>query len=90
MRDSGGSMESAMRSSLRVAVLASLLAVGPAVAAESPVGVWKTVDDRSGKVRSEVQIYKVYKAEIWVEGGTLKVRGYVGFLYKTQTWLKGP
>ena len=32
---------------------------------------------------------KVYKAEIWVEDGKLKVRGYVAFLHKTQTWLKG-
>jgi uncharacterized protein (DUF2147 family) len=31
---------------------------------------------------------KSYKAEVWVEDGKLKVRGYVGFLYKTQTWLK--
>jgi hypothetical protein len=28
------------------------------------------------------------KAEIWVEDGTLKVRGYIGFFYKTQTWVK--
>jgi uncharacterized protein (DUF2147 family) len=32
---------------------------------------------------------KVYKAEMWVEDGKLRVRGYVGFLYRTQTWLKG-
>jgi uncharacterized protein (DUF2147 family) len=31
---------------------------------------------------------KVYRAEIWVEGGALKVRGYVGFLYRTETWGK--
>jgi uncharacterized protein (DUF2147 family) len=31
---------------------------------------------------------KVYRAEIWVEEGKLKVRGYLGFFYKTQTWLK--
>lgn len=128
-----------------------LFASSPLLAAESPVGTWQTVDDKSGKVKSSVQIYeeggklfgkitalteptdaagrpktcthctgadkdkpivglviirdlgpsgdsykggtildpedgKVYKAEIWVEGGGLKVRGYVGFLYKTQTW----
>jgi uncharacterized protein (DUF2147 family) len=128
--------------------LASLL-----LAAESPVGKWKTVDDKTGKVKSEVEIYeqggklfgkivglpepndtqgkpktcthctgadkdkpivglviirdlvpsgerykggtildpedgKVYKAEIWVEDGKLKVRGYIGFFYKTQTWMK--
>jgi uncharacterized protein (DUF2147 family) len=118
------------------------------------VGKWKTIDDKSGKVVSEVEIYeqsgklfgkivgltepndkqgkpktcthctgaekdkpivglviikdlaasgerykggtildpedgKVYKAEIWVEDGKLKVRGYLGFFYKTQTWVKG-
>jgi uncharacterized protein (DUF2147 family) len=31
---------------------------------------------------------KVYKAEMWVEDGKLKVRGYLGVFYKTQTWLK--
>jgi uncharacterized protein (DUF2147 family) len=32
---------------------------------------------------------KVYKAELWVEDGKLKVRGYLGLFYKTETWLKG-
>jgi uncharacterized protein (DUF2147 family) len=31
---------------------------------------------------------KIYKAELWVEDGKLKVRGYLGFFYKTQTWLR--
>ena len=31
----------------------------------------------------------LYKAEIWSEDGKLKVRGYLGPFYKTQTWLKG-
>ena len=135
-------------------VLAMLLGT-PALAsaAESPVGPWKTVDEKSGKARSEVELYeqggklfgkitglaepndqqgkpkictkctgadkdqpivglviikdlslsgdrykggtitdpedgKVYKAEVWIEDGKLKVRGYVGLFYKTQTWLK--
>ena len=123
------------------------------VAAESPVGKWNTLDQKTGKVMSEVQIYeqggklfgkitslvepndrqgkpkicvkctgadkdkaiiglvilkdlgpsgdhykggtildpedgKIYSAEIWVENGQLKVRGYVGFVYQTRTWLK--
>jgi len=143
-----------MRSMVYLAVLVALLGVALVFAAESPVGTWKTVDDKSGKVMSTVQVYdeggklfgkitgltepndkngkpkrctqctgadkdkpivglviirdlvssgdsykngtildpddgKVYKAEIWVEDGKLKVRGYVGFVYKTQTWLKG-
>src|SRR4030095_3111113 len=31
---------------------------------------------------------KVYKAEVWQEGTNLKVRGYLGPFYKTQTWTK--
>jgi uncharacterized protein (DUF2147 family) len=31
---------------------------------------------------------KVYDCKIWVEKGTLKVRGYIAFLYRTQTWFK--
>ena len=31
---------------------------------------------------------KVYKAEIWVEEGKLKVRGYLGFFHRTQAWAK--
>ena len=30
---------------------------------------------------------KVYKCKLWVEDGVLKVRGYLYFLYRTQTWL---
>jgi uncharacterized protein (DUF2147 family) len=137
-----------------LAVLTVVLVANLAVSAESLVGKWKTVDDKSGKVESEVQLYeeggklfgkivglsepndekgkpktctkctgadkdkpivglvivknlsasgdrykggtildpadgKVYKAEVWVEGGKLKVRGYLGPFHKTQTWLKG-
>lgn len=133
-------------------LLAPFLAGGVAAAADSPIGIWRTVDE-NGKAKSHVQIYdqggklfgkitalteptdqagkpktcthctgadkdkpivglviirdlspsgdayeggtildpedgKVYKTKIWVEDGKLKVRGYVGFVYKTQTWLK--
>jgi len=135
------------------ALLAILCIAAPAAAVESPVGKWNTVDDKTGKVRSEVDIYeeggklfgkitelaeptdtdgkprlcvkcggadknqpvvglviirgltasgdhykggtitdpedgKVYRAEVWTEGGALKVRGYLGPFYRTQTWLK--
>lgn len=30
---------------------------------------------------------KVYRGKIWVEHGKLQVRGYIAFLYRTQTWL---
>ncbi len=29
---------------------------------------------------------KVYRSKIWVEGNVLKVRGYWGPFYRTQTW----
>jgi uncharacterized protein (DUF2147 family) len=30
---------------------------------------------------------KVYRCKIWLEGNRLKVRGYLGPFYRTQTWL---
>jgi uncharacterized protein (DUF2147 family) len=30
---------------------------------------------------------KVYRCKLWVEEGNLRVRGYISFLYRTQTWL---
>lgn len=30
---------------------------------------------------------KVYDCKIWVEGEKLKVRGYIAFFFRTQTWL---
>ena len=142
-----------MRGLRLCAAAAILLAAGLAPAAESPLGRWKTVDEKTGETRSEVEIYeqdgklfgritsipepldkdgrpktctkctgadkdkpiiglvilkdlakdgerftggtildpkdgKVYKAQVWVEGGVLKVRGYVGFFFRTQTWPK--
>jgi uncharacterized protein (DUF2147 family) len=134
-------------------VLIVFLATRPVLAVQSPIGKWKTVDEKSGKVTSDIEIYdqsgvlfgkivaltepndkqrkpktciactgadkdkpilglvilkdfkpngdrykgtildpqdgKIYTAEIWVEDGNLKVRGYVGFLYQTRTWLRG-
>ena len=140
----------------RLALLAAsalVLGAGLCAAAESPVGRWKTVDEKTGKTRSEVEVYehggkiygritsipepldkdgkpkvcakcsgpdkdkpiiglviikglgpdgerftggtitdpedgKVYKAQVWVEDGVLKVRGYVGIFFRTQTWPK--
>ena len=134
--------------------LSTLVGAGPTMAAEPIVGKWNTVDEKSGKVMSEVEVYdqggkifgkitgltepndaqgkprtctkcqgadkdqpivglvilkdlsasgdrykggtitdpedgKVYKSELWVEDRKLKVRGYLGPFYRTQTWLKG-
>jgi hypothetical protein len=53
------------------ATLALLVASSPAVAADV-VGKWKTVDDKTGQARSEVEVDqedgKVYKAEVWAKG----------------------
>ena len=38
--------------------IAGLLCRGAAQAADSPVGTWKTVDDKTGKVMSNVEIYE--------------------------------
>lgn len=135
------------------AVLSALVVATCVVASEPPVGKWKTVDEKTGKAISEVELYqqdgklfgkvvglaepntesgkpktctkcsgadkdqpivglvilkglspsgdrykdgtildpedgKVYKAEVWVDDGKLKVRGYLGMFYRTQTWLK--
>jgi uncharacterized protein (DUF2147 family) len=142
-----------MKQTIAFLVAAALIGALPAVAAESLIGKWNTVDEKSGQVRSVVDVYdqggkvfgkitgltepndeqgkpktctkcqgddkdkpvvglvilkdlgasgdrykggtildpedgKVYKAEAWVEDGKLKVRGYLGMFYRTQTWLK--
>jgi uncharacterized protein (DUF2147 family) len=138
---------------LLAGILSVLFAAHAALGAETPVGKWKTIDEKTGKVVSEVELYdqggklfgkivgltdpinaqgqpkkctactgedkdkpivglviikglspekdrykggtildpddgKVYKAEVWSEDGKLKVRGYLGVFYRTQTWVK--
>ena len=33
---------------------------------------------------------KIYSCKIWLEGDDLKVRGYWGLLFRTQTWKRAP
>jgi uncharacterized protein (DUF2147 family) len=138
---------------LLAVLVVSAVAAAPALALDSPVGTWKTVDEKTGKVVSEVELYdqggklfgkivkltepndaqgkpkvctkcpgadkdkpivglvilkdmspsgdrykggtimdpddgKIYKSEVWAEDGALKVRGYLGIFYRTQTWQK--
>jgi hypothetical protein len=47
-----------MRQFAALVILAVFAGAGSLTAAESPVGKWKTIDDKSGKVRSEVEIYE--------------------------------
>jgi len=135
-------------------LLNALVGVGTLLAADGVTGTWKTVDEKTGKVLSEVELYdqggkifgkitrltqpndaqgkpklctkcpgedkdkpivglvilkdlsasgdrykggtvmdpedgKIYRAELWSEDGKLKMRGYLGPFYRTQTWLKG-
>jgi len=142
-----------MKPVVPLVTLMALLVATPTVALDSIVGKWKTVDEKTGKVVSDVEIYqqggklfgkitglaepndaqgkpkvctkctgadkdqpiiglviikdlsassdrykdgtitdpedgKVYKAELWTEAAKLKVRGYLGPFYKTQTWVK--
>lgn len=45
-------------------------------------------DEYSGGTVLKPDEGKIYKCKIWREGEKLKIRGYWGFLYRTQTWLK--
>ena len=128
---------------------AVLLAAAPGMAEESPIGIWKTIDDDGKTAKSHVQIFekegliygrvikllrksqdtlcdkckgdkkdkpivgmeiiwglkkekdkntysggsildpdngKTYRCKIWREGDLLKVRGYLAFFFRTQTW----
>lgn len=31
---------------------------------------------------------KLYDVKIWVEDGKLQVRGYIGFIFRTQSWVR--
>ncbi|MCB0765493.1 MAG: DUF2147 domain-containing protein, partial [Flavobacteriales bacterium] len=31
---------------------------------------------------------KIYDCRLWSEDGALKVRGYVAFFFRTQTWVR--
>jgi len=142
-----------MRQTRALLGAAALIGALPAMAAEPVTGKWNTVDEKSGQIRSVIDVYeqggkvfgkitgltdpndgqgkprtctkcqgddkdkpvvglvilkdlgvsgdrykagtildpedgKIYKAEAWVEDGKLKVRGYLGMFYRTQTWLK--
>ncbi|MFZ1806521.1 MAG: DUF2147 domain-containing protein [Cyclobacteriaceae bacterium] len=40
----------------------------------------------SGGTILDPKVGKVYRCKLWVEGNNLKVRGYWGPFYRTQTW----
>lgn len=49
-------------------------------------GLVKKGDKYSGGKILDPKNGKVYKCELWLEKGKLKVRGYVGIFFRTQTW----
>jgi len=59
----------------------------PIVGMEIITDMKKNGDEYSGGEILDPETGKVYRAKFWLENDdTLKVRGYVGFLYRTQTW----
>ena len=49
-------------------------------------GLTKKEDKWEGRRIYNPKNGKNYKCAIWLDGDKLKVRGYIGFLYETQTW----
>lgn len=129
--------------------LLSFIFISFSAFAQTPFGLWKTIDDETGAEKAYVRIYeengkmygkiekllnkpmdtvcdqcpgekkdkplvgmmiisdmekdgdtwdegtilkpengKIYDGKIWLENGKLMVRGYIGFLFKTQEWLR--
>ena len=50
-------------------------------------GLKKEGNEWSGGTILDPTNGKTYECKIWLEDGQLKVRGYLGFFYRTQTWL---
>ncbi|MFN5430735.1 MAG: DUF2147 domain-containing protein [Cyclobacteriaceae bacterium] len=45
-------------------------------------------DEFEGGDILDPEVGKVYNCKLWIEGNQLKVRGYLGPFYRTQTWEK--
>jgi uncharacterized protein (DUF2147 family) len=134
---------------MRAALLLLFTLAGLAITAQDIAGRWVTIDDRSGRERSLIEITvkdgrasgriadifdqdkrdarcdkcpgerrdrpvlgmyifegltrsgsewkgeifdpesgKYYDCKLWIEDGRLKVRGYLAFFYRTQTWVR--
>ncbi len=46
----------------------------------------KDGDEYAGGTILDPEVGKIYRCKIWVEGNELKVRGYLGPFYRTQSW----
>jgi uncharacterized protein (DUF2147 family) len=51
-------------------------------------GLVRDDDEYNGGNILDPENGKVYRCKIWVEENQLKVRGYIGPFYRTQSWLK--
>ena len=51
-------------------------------------GLTQNGNEYSGGTITDPDTGKVYDCKIWLEGEDLKVRGYLGWFYRTQTWKK--
>lgn len=48
----------------------------------------KDGDEYTGGTILDPKKGKVYRCKLWIEDGKLKVRGYLAFFYRTQTWYR--
>jgi uncharacterized protein (DUF2147 family) len=50
----------------------------------------KDDDEYTGGHILDPEVGKIYRCKLWIEEGTLKVRGYLGPFFRTQTWQRVP
>lgn len=50
----------------------------------------KDDDEYAGGHILDPEVGKIYRCKLWIEEGTLKVRGYLGPFFRTQTWQRVP
>jgi uncharacterized protein (DUF2147 family) len=51
-------MNLAIKKTFGLLTLLALMAIGTQAFAQSPIGVWKTIDDKTGQAKSHVEIYQ--------------------------------
>jgi len=51
-------------------------------------GLKKRGTEWSGGTILDPENGKTYRCKIWLDDGKLKVRGYLGILFRTQTWYR--
>ena len=48
----------------------------------------KDGDEYSGGNILDPEEGKIYRCKVWIEDGALRLRGYIAFFFRTQTWQK--